>query len=144
MKRNKKICIIITALLIGVFILSQQENKEKLNLPYEYPVHPGMAEWDKLETTEEMVSACAIPEDVLDKMDTSILVETALNHPLMNSIKAYDSSAIWFDSMIEMNNALKELLSRKDAKEIVIQYKNNHPFLSSEQNDFIQIIIEKL
>lgn len=41
---------------------------------YQYPVVPGMEEWAKLGSLQEMAEACQIPEEILSKMTTEALV----------------------------------------------------------------------
>lgn len=52
-------------------------------LSYEYPIKPGTAEWDALETFSQRLEACRIPQDILTNMSTNALVDAVISFPFL-------------------------------------------------------------
>lgn len=48
---------------------------------YDYPIQPGSAEWDSLDTYGERLDAYNIPDSILKVMNTADLVRTCLSYP---------------------------------------------------------------
>lgn len=82
---------------------------------YQYPIVPGMEEWNKLKSLQEKIEVCHIPENILTNMTTEALIETVLNYPLAINIVAYDSPQIGLDEVTKYFNGLQELSTRTDA-----------------------------
>jgi len=81
---------------------------------YDYPIKPGTDEWKAFGSHEEMLKACQIPEEILQRMSTTALVETVLNYPLLGDWWAYDTFEIGIESVRKQFDGLSELLSRND------------------------------
>lgn len=126
-------CLLAISLLI-LFVkpaLSQTE--------WVYPVKPGSPEWKKFNSHEEMVAACQIPDDILEKMSTKQLVQTWIDFPLRFDIFAFNTMQIGFDNQVKICNGLRELLKRDDAgKEVFVAYKKLDPLNIEDEWSNIQ------
>lgn len=63
----------------------------EIDVPYQFPVVPGMDEWKSLKTFEEKLAVSQIPEDILTRMTTDALFKTVLNYPLAASLFVHDT-----------------------------------------------------
>lgn len=139
MKKLKKVAYFLFAclFLISFFssTVSAEELKSKEELKaneiyypesysgYMYPVHTGMAKWAKFINHQDMVNACQIPEDVLENMSTTDLVQTVISYPLSIDMFAYSTYSEGFEVVSDKFNGLKELKKRSDAAtELLKQY----------------------
>lgn len=86
-----------------------------IDVPYEYPVRPGTQEWAQLDSHNQKVDICQIPEAVLKNMTTQALCESVLNYPLMGDMLAYDNPDMGYTVILYSFNGLKELVQREDA-----------------------------
>ena len=101
---------------------------------YDYPVKGGTEEWRAFQTHDEMLKACQIPEDILNSMSTSGLVETVLEYPLYGDMRVYNTIQQGFEAVASQFNGLPELLNRKDAgTELLAIYSKMDP-LDIEDN----------
>jgi len=102
---------------------------------WDYPVKPGSKEWASFTTTQQMLDAVQIPQNVLEKLSTKELAEICFNYPFYIDYNAIDDQRLAISIMIELFNGLKELSQRKDgAKELkaypVMPGKQDSPTLS--------------
>ena len=95
---------------------------------YDYPIKPGMAEWEKLNSSDEMDSVLQIPEAILHSISTEGLIETVLNYPMFGNLYFIDDYQQSFDLLEENFNGFQELLNRTDAGRLLFdRYKLMHP-----------------
>lgn len=92
---------------------------------YRYPVLPGMSTWPH-GNHADMVVACSIPQNVLDSMTTSELVESILYYPLAIDVLLYDNIEIAYQTLNGYVNAFRELSNRSDRAECLYTYWNMH------------------
>lgn len=91
---------------------------------WEYPVLPGTESWVNLENHQEKVDVCQIPNDVLNVINTSQLLQLCLDYPLLTDIYAFNSMSNGFDAFYSNFNGIRELVKREDAVEyLLIRYK---------------------
>lgn len=88
------------------------ENRLQIDVPYEYPVTPGMSNWEELDTHEKKVAACQIPTDILKIMTTDALIQSIIDYPLAVDMYAYDSVDEGYEVLRNQFNAIRELESR--------------------------------
>lgn len=120
---KKKIILLSFAIFSSV-----AADAQNIDVPYDYPIKPGMEGWRNFNTQNEMISACQIPEDILNNLSTSALVETCLNYPLFSQVMAYNSMQEGFNRFAGKFNVFRELLSREDASsELLAKYKKMDP-----------------
>ena len=98
-----------------------QPRLECMNMPrpsdsYNYSVYPGTKEWAALKTGQQMLDACQIPTNILEKMSTQAVIQAIWEHPLLFEVftTGFGYQAA-FESMFFQNNAYIELVKRKDA-----------------------------
>jgi len=101
---------IFTFFILFSFSLVGQENK----LLWDYPVKPGMEEWKKFQSNEEMVNACQIPEKILLSLSTEDLTDLCLRYPLLYDVFAFDNLNFGLDKLFRDFNGIRELYKRKD------------------------------
>lgn len=112
----RSIISICLFMLLILDISGQEKNKG-----YNWPIKPGMTEWKKIQTHEEMLKALQIPNNILNEMGTIELVETCINYPLFLDIWAFNSFQSGVDKVISSFNGFTELQKRKDAGQILLQ-----------------------
>lgn len=135
MSRFKKSCIYIFLLLLVV-------SSSKLALAnesgaYKFPITTESKEWKEFSSKAEMVAACQIPEEMLSNMSTSDLVETVLNYPLLNSFWAFNSRELAYKTIYNDFNGFRELMSREDATEAILEKYKGIDVVSAEQADSV-------
>lgn len=132
MKNLKKgiICILIaiTLLTCGAFadfIPIEEIDLSPIDIPYEYPILPGTSEWVKLGSTAARVAACQVPTDILSRMTTQALAETALEYPFNICIETLDNTTVGVQSLVSSSNVWEELISHPDAFEVLTALINS-------------------
>lgn len=116
---------------IGIIPVPETKNT-KIDDPgdaYEYPVKPGTEEWKALNGYQEMLSVCRVPEQILQKMSTTGLIDTALDYPLFGNVWWSRSSIQQgFAHMFSEFNGARELFKRKDAGALLLaKYRGMDP-----------------
>ena len=92
---------------------------------YDYPVKPGMPEWEEATQDRGQLKAdLQIPEDLLSSMSTEELVDTVLNYPCFNDLYYYNNKQEGFESLSDVFNGFQELLSRDDAATVLLNKYN--------------------
>ena len=109
--------VVLANLVAGcsLLIYAQNPNSGTSSGVYDYPIRPGTEEWKALYSFNDMLEACQIPENVLESMSTSALVETVLDYPLLSVYTAHNDWQQGFDMLVSNFNGLKELFNRRDA-----------------------------
>jgi len=113
------------------------------NTPYklvwDYPVKPGMEEWKRFQTNEEMVKACQIPDKVLSSLSTKELTEICLQYPLLSSVFAFNQLNMGADKLFNDFNGIRELFKRKDASKGLLQHYNCLMQGFEDEKSFLQV-----
>jgi len=112
--------------------------------PYQYPIVPGTQEWIQLESRPEMLEACQIPQEILDKLSTDALLQTILDYPFLSEMTMFyrtpeecnAEADFWF--ITDSFNGLQEFLSRKDALSALEKYQS---FNALDNNSNVLTII---
>lgn len=107
--------LILSLLLVcalTVFYISQYP----YYVPYSLKPDPSSQEWKELEEFERRMLA-DIPEDILTRQKTNVLIQSVLNNPYINIHAAYwpDNYARGYESIKDKCNGLGELETRSDA-----------------------------
>ncbi len=130
-KKRKSKLIISLVLVLAVAILGtsisvfSNELFIKKTDAYVFPITPdNTEEWRKLQSLDEKIEVCQVPEDILKNMSTEGLLETCFNYPLYINLVAYNSLQQGFDSLCTFNG-LQELLNRPDAGKCILKYYKN-------------------
>lgn len=154
--RNKIMGILAT--VFGMVILSfgltargaeiEEENDVDFFEVYKYEVTPDDAEWEQLESVEDKISACRIPENVLANMTEEQLLQAVWDFPFVYDVFSYSSTEEGVKNLENICDAYEELISRKNAKEImldeVIKRSNMRKALNTEEeikNEILAAII---
>ena len=82
---------------------------------WNYPVKPGMEEWNQLETEQERIDVLQVPEEVLANLSTEDAVRLSITFPLFGDFLARNTPQKGFAVMLSRYNILRNLLSRRDA-----------------------------
>ena len=117
-------CLFVPLLaLTFVNYLPAQESKV-----WDYPVHYGMPEWEKLSTFHERLNAYNIPDNLLQYMTTEDLVNTCLIYPKWLLISGFDNLQTGYNAIKSVFNGFAELENRPDAfKELYRVYQKMDP-----------------
>jgi len=102
--------------LIIIFLVTNLMAQDK------YPSRDSK-EWNNL-TVAERWQAVNIPEDQLNKMTTNDLIEHCINFSFMWDIFNHPNYGIGLDIVIEYHNGLRELLNRKNAGKLILDFYN--------------------
>lgn len=86
---------------------------------WEYPVRPGTQDWVDLESKEARKEACQVPQEALEDMDTSALLETALDYPFCTDMLTFDREEEGYIHQLSYNGALAALETRSDRHEVM-------------------------
>jgi len=81
---------------------------------WDYPVTPGMEEWEQLGSYQEKVNACQIPENILSCLTTEELIELTLRNPLFFSVRSHNFIDNGLNQFFNDFNGVRELFIRKD------------------------------
>jgi len=106
---------------------------------WDYPVKSETKEWAIFETGEQMVKACQIPLDILNKIGTKELITVCLNYPLFNNYVAFNDERKGVNITIKQFNGLQELSQRKDGVQELLKAYADYPILSQVQKDVTSI-----
>ena len=107
--------ILFTMLFCPILLLGQI---------WDYPIKPGSEEWKKLMSNKEMVESCQIPEKVLSNLSTEDLTELCLSYPLLYDLFAFENFTEGFNKLFSDFNGIKELYSRNDISNSLINKYN--------------------
>lgn len=80
------------------------------------------ANWQSYSTSQQMMDACQIPEDILSNLSTPELVELCATHPMNPVYNAYDNPMTGVRYIMENFNGFKELQKRKDAAKELLDF----------------------
>lgn len=106
---------------------------------YDFPIKPGTPEWAALNSHEEMLRVCQVPESVLQDMSTEGLIETCLNYPLYGDMMCYNSFQQGFERVASRFNGLRELLKREDVgTKLLAKYRKMDPSAIEESWTLLQ------
>lgn len=86
---------------------------------YRFPVQPGTPEWVELDEAGLALNACRMPAGLAEQMTSQALLETALEDPYVIDLLAYSDPVQGFWSNVGYNDALAELVTRRDAAGVV-------------------------
>ncbi|MCR9226309.1 MAG: hypothetical protein NXH90_02655 [Flavobacteriaceae bacterium] len=87
---------------------------------YIFPIRPGMQEWEKLTSGQQMIEALQVPDNLLKDMSSFGLVETCLDYPLLPAMIAFDTIQYGVERQMENFNGFHELVTREDAGSIML------------------------
>ncbi len=130
--KMKPIYVIIMALSITMVSYAQSDIK------WDYPIKPGMEEWKRLNSHQEMVEICQIPDSVISKIPTENLAELCLNYPLFFTMKAFNNLQEGFNQVSTEFNGFRELFKRENAGTVLLAiYANTRPIDVQKEKDLI-------
>ncbi len=109
---------------------------KKIDGKYQYPVTPYDKEWGNYTQTEEIYTACQIPQEILDRLTTEELLELVLDCPKLISINFYDSFEEGVKFLAERFNGMNELLAREDCLAVVSRYYSEYKIPEKQQLDY--------
>jgi len=101
---------------------------------WDYPIHYGTPEWDRLSSFQERLKTYNIPDDLIKYMTTADLVRTCLNYPEWLFITSSNNFQTGYNSIKSVFNGFVELEKRPDAfKELYKVYIKMKPEKVTEQ-----------
>lgn len=115
------------ALMFSLLLFSGLALAQNNNIPYIFPLKPGMGNWETLKSGKEMADTCNIPDSTLDLLTTEALVKTCLSYPLLNEVFYANNLQEGIERLTKYFNGLPALFKRKDAgNELFKIYKNSN------------------
>ncbi len=126
--------------LLFLLALSSVFMPEQLFSQYKYPFGPDDKEWYSFSDVNERKAALAIPNDCLNGIRTSELLELCLDYPYLMDFFAYNSSEKGLNALMSDFNGFKELLNREDLMPCLIEsIKGVNKTLTDSRNDIEDI-----
>lgn len=141
--------------LVFLSILGFLSTEITAQVKWEYPITPGSDAWRSFTTSREMVDACKIPEATLENMTTAELLQAWENFPLKLDVIAFNSPQKGFEVQKEISDALKWLLTKADAGEVVLRryqeakaaeaqiYSKQHPEISINDYWMLKLLVSQ-
>ena len=86
---------------------------------YNYPITPGMPEWNELKTSEELFNACQIDAAITKRMSTEALVQALIEWPFIVEAAALPNYIPYLESKL---NCYIELRKRSDVASVLARY----------------------
>lgn len=113
----KKMFVVTLFVMIGLSIgtpvfAENNEHDYSIDEAYTYPIIPETSEWNALETINDKLEACQIPEAILSELTTPALIESVANYPLSVNLYAYNNLEEGYNKVKEQFNGLAELERR--------------------------------
>jgi hypothetical protein len=120
--KNKILIYMILSLV--TYALHAQVVTDKKTV-WDYPVKPGMEEWNRLKTEKERIAAVQIPEEILVKLSAEEVAGLCISFPLFGDYTAFNTPQEGFYVMLSRFNIFRHLLSQKEAgKGLIAMYKD--------------------
>ena len=105
--------------------MTQEVSIRSVELLWDYPVKPGMEEWNSLNTEQERIDAVQIPKDVLGKLSAEEIVNLCISFPRFGYFTAFNTPQDGFVVMLDKYNIFRHLILQKDAgKSLIAAYKD--------------------
>lgn len=106
----------------------------------EYPITSDSVQWKKFTTHKQMVEACTIPDEIIEKLSTQELIGMIMDYPLLCDLYYYDTYEQGLYTLVSQFNGLRELLRRKDGISELIKYYKSYdipkePLISKKVTD---------
>lgn len=134
---NKK-WLLYLLLTSSTYCFSQETND------WTYPTLPGTQEWSSLDNHQAKLDACQIPEDVLQSISTSKLIQLCLDYPLLMDIYAFNQISDGFNAFYSSFNGIQELVKRTDAiEELSASYRSKMTEQTSILNNKVTPVLIK-
>ena len=108
MKRLKIFLMLVFCLI--AFLVNAQSNEK-----WDYPVKPGMEEWNRLETEQQRIAVLQVPEDVLASLSPEEAARLCITFPSFGHFAVFNTPQDGFSVMLSRYNILRHLLSLRDA-----------------------------
>jgi len=109
--------IFLIFLILVSFAINAQDNI----VAWDYPVKPGMEQWQKFNSVDDMYQACQIPVAILRKLDSESLVNICLNFPAPPLFTIFNTPQQAFMQYYSNFNGIRELFERKDAGQFLLE-----------------------
>lgn len=115
MKRILSLIMVIVFILAAVTTVYAKTNEGG----YEYEVTTKDKKWLEIKTKDEMINACKISKDKLEKMTTKELLEAVLNYPMLYDIFLYSSYEEGVKALYNQSDAYRMFVNQDDASEVI-------------------------
>lgn len=76
-------------------------------------------QWKELYTQEEMINACQLPAELLEKLTTEELLKLTEQYPLLGNMYEFGIKTEGLEYLADSFNGLRELLNRDDCVDVV-------------------------
>lgn len=104
-------------------MLSCQKETET-DCVWDYPVKPGTDEWVNLDSYNERIKVCQIPDKILFCLSTEKLTDICLRYPFIYDVFAFNDWNAGLDNLFSTFNGIRELYKRTDvSKELLKRYQ---------------------
>ena len=126
--KRKVLKIIMLLVIVCIFLLNRKNGDEHIEVVnanevisvYEYPIVPGDDKWLELETVNDKIEVCRIPQETLENMTDQALIQAVLDYPFICDVFAYDEQDLAIRSLEKNCDAYSELIRRDSGKDSLI------------------------
>lgn len=108
-----------------MFSITTAFNQE-IEKPYDYPVKRGTSEWYSIKTYDSLRKVCQIPSNIVDKMSTSLLLESIINYPLIGDVLVFESYKKGLENLANNFNAFATIIQRSDLDAVLLHAYSIH------------------
>ena len=142
------VAAVIVVSLFSVIGAVRAEDAYSIDTPYEYPIKPGMDEWDEILDHAAKIEMLQIPEHILDEMTTRALAETVMDYPFLIDMYAYGDTSLGYEVVSETFNGLAELESRPDALSTLVEIQQEQDIQESNSQSiramYLDVLIDEM
>ena len=111
----------------GSKLTEDETTKVMGELSWDYPVKPGMAEWNQLKTEEERIAVLQVPESVLATLSPDEIVGLSITLPSFGHFVYWNTPQESFSVMLSRYNILRYLLSQNNVGgSLIAAYKDTN------------------
>jgi hypothetical protein len=97
----------------------------EISCEWDYPVKPGTPEWAEFHSHDEMLTACQIPDDILNSLSTECLTKICLQYPLIIDMFAFNYMKDGFNKFYNNFNGIRELYNREEVLDELLKHYHN-------------------
>ena len=132
----EEVCSVSYAQSVNNNLTKYEEWYDDVNNEYIFPIDADSEDWKNLNSHQEMIDACTIPENLIESLSTNELYELVIKYPLLIDMFAYNSENQGFEVIRKYFNGLEALLCREDIVNTLLDAYSNIELSSKNQDNF--------
>ena len=122
---------IIISISMPTYSMAKTDNYSD-DTPYTYQISPNSDEWNKYTRKSDILNKLQIPENKLSTITTHALLLTVLDYPYILDYNVFNNLEDAYNTFYSDFNGFRELMSRNDLTEELIEEYNNINIITSD------------